>query len=125
MVVFFLFCYFITAAAVNYYKLKKLKELEVQFLIGSLYFQQLKYQMIEMLKIVYEKAGETDPKFIEDYKLINISLEAKFNDLGNWWISNLEKSLGYKLKYSSWQELIKRAEPILKEFNLNDSRKRN
>lgn len=124
IVIFFLLCYAVFSLAIGHYTRKKLKQLELQFIVGALHFHQLKYQMHEMLQIVYDKAGESDPQFIQDYKTIKNTLDRKINEMGDAWIKNLEKTVGYKLNFNSWEELIKKAEPFLREFQKNEPRKR-
>ena len=124
-IVFFICLYIFTAILINSYKVAKLKELEIQFIVASIYFEQLRYQMKQILEIVYNEAGENDPSYKDDCDAIQAKLDEKFNQLGDVWIKNLEKTVGYKLKYDNWRDLIKKADLLIKDFKRYESRKRN
>jgi hypothetical protein len=98
-------------------KIEKLKQIEIQFLIGSMYFIEYKFHVLQILEIVYDKASETDPKFKEDYKLIKQKIEEKFEQFGNEWISNLKKTLGYETKYENWADATKYIDGIVKRLH--------
>lgn len=123
-VIFFILSYIVFYFIISFLKFKKLKELELQFIISSLYFYQFKYQIFQILELIYDKADEIDPEYKKDYEKIKISVENRLNAIGDSWILNLQKTLGYNLSYKSWNELIKKAEPLLKQINLDEYRKR-
>lgn len=123
-IIFFICLFLFSSFAINYYKLLKLKELEVQFIVSALYYEQFRYQMHEILEVIYDKASETDPQFKQDFKAIKNKLDEKFNKVGDNWIQNLQKIVGYKLNYSSWRDLIKKADIIIRNYKNHESRKR-
>jgi DNA phosphorothioation-dependent restriction protein DptG len=93
---------------------KNSKKLEAQFLVGSLYLLQYKYHMLQMLELIYEKAGETDPKFLEDYKKIIEKIEQKTDEFGQEWFSGLQNVLEHETKYKNWKEVTKYFNETLK-----------
>ena len=101
----------------NYYL--TLKRMEYQFLFISLSFLKYKYQMLELMKIVYDKASETDAKFSEDYEKINKKIEQLCEQYGDTWIKDLQNSLGYETKYKNWKEATKYIDSLI-EQNKND-----
>lgn len=105
-------------------KKEALQQLEMQFLVGSFYFLQYKSFVLKLLEIVHEKASETDPKFLEDYKKIRETVEIKFNSEGDVWIKNLQKTLGYKTSYDNWEEATRYIEEMIKRIE-DDQRKQN
>jgi hypothetical protein len=90
-----------------------LREIENKFLLASMEFIAFKYQALQILKIAYEKAGESDPQFIKDYEKIKLKIEEKFNMMGDKWISELQDKLGYETKYKNWVEATKYIEDII------------
>lgn len=92
---------------------KMLKNIEYDFLLGIASIEQYKYQALEILKIVYEKAAETDPQFIKDYEKIVKSVENRFEEFGDKWIKNLNNMLGYKTEYQNWREATRYIERLI------------
>ena len=109
-------------------KKKNLKELEIKYLTSSVYLLQFKFQMLEMLKIIYDKAAETDPQFINDYEKIVKSVDNKFEQYANEWIEHLRGTLQHETKYENWQEATRYIEKVLnnnKHKKEDESGKRN
>ena len=106
-------------------RLNNLKELEKKFLMGAANFEQFKYQMLEMLQIIYEKAGEVDRQYIEDYQKIIETTEKKFNQIGDEWVLNIQKTLGYETEYKNWQQATKYINSLISMNKKNEPRKRN
>jgi hypothetical protein len=96
------------------HKHNKLREIEIQFLLGSMHFLQYKYHVLQILEIVHEKAAESDPKFIEDYKIIKEKIEEKYNQFGDEWIKSLKDTLGYETEYKNWYEATKYIDGLVK-----------
>ena len=90
------------------------KKLEAQFLLGSLYFLQYKYHMLQVLELVYEKAAETDEKFVQDYKDIINKIEQKTDQFGEEWFSGLQKAVEHETKYKNWKEVTKYFNEVMK-----------
>ena len=90
------------------------KKLEAQFIIGSLYLLQYKYHMLQMLQIIYDKAAESDPKYIEDYEKIIKAVDEKTDKYGEEWFTDLQKTLEHETKYKNWQEVTKYFKETLK-----------
>lgn len=95
-------------------KKTNLKEIEHKFLIISSYFESNRHQMLEIMKIVYDKAGETDPQFIKDYEKILESINDKMNKIGDQWVNELNNTLGYETKYKNWREATRYIERIVR-----------
>lgn len=70
--------------------------------------------MLQMLELIYEKAGETDPKFLEDYKKIIEKIEQKTDEFGQEWFSGLQNVLEHETKYKNWKEVTKYFNETLK-----------
>jgi len=95
---------------------KNLRELEIRFLLGSAHFISYKYQMLEMLKIIYEKAAETDEQYARDYEKIVETFNAKYSKICDDWIKELNKSLGYETEYKNWEEATKYIDTLMKKI---------
>jgi hypothetical protein len=93
--------------AVERRKSESLREIEGMFLINMMLFQQKKFHALQVLEIIYDKAGELDPQFKKDYEKIKLTTENKFDEICNEMIASLQKSVGYQLEYSSIQEAMK------------------
>lgn len=106
---FFVFMYFIFNIAIKIYVKYEMKQLELAFFKSALEYHSLKYQMLQMLEIIYEKAAENDPEFLKDYENIKKSINKNFEKTCNEFISNLQKTLGYNTPYNNWNELINHA----------------
>jgi len=107
---------------------ENLKKLETKFLLGSAHLLQFKYHMLEMLKIIYDKAAETDEQFSKDYQKIVESVDAKFNQMGDEWIKQLQETVEYELEYKNWEEATKYIDSLMKfikESTKNDTGKGN
>lgn len=91
-----------------------LKELENRFLIGMTFSETYKNQILSILKIVYEKAAETDEQFVKDYEKIVEATEKKFEQFGDEWIKNMNITLGHKTEYQNWREATRYIERLLK-----------
>ncbi len=106
-------------------KKKTLNMLESNFLLGAVSFEQYKHQMLQIMEIVYEKAGESDPQFIKDFEKIKESINKKCDETGNLWVKNVKNSLQRETKYSNWEEAIQFAELVLKKMKNDNSRESN
>lgn len=93
---------------------ENLKQMEHKFLIGMAWTETYKYQVQTILKLVYEKAAESDPQFIQDYENILKASNEKFELFANEWIKNMNETLGYKTEYQNWSEATKYIERLLK-----------
>ena len=85
----------------------KEKELENKFLLGMAWSESYKFQVLEILKIVYNKAAESDEQYAKDYEKIVEMTEKKFEEFGNEWIKNMNEVLGHKTEYKNWKEATK------------------
>ena len=101
-----------------------LKELEKKFLWGTIWTWQYKFQMEQILKIVYEKAGETDEEFIKDYEKIVETMNKKFTSNADEWIKHLNETLGYKTGYQNWEEATRYIERMAKTQETHESERR-
>lgn len=88
-------------------KQEALKELENKFLLGMAWSESYKFQVLEILKIVYNKAAESDEQYAKDYEKIVEMTEKKFEEFGNEWIKNMNEVLGHKTEYKNWKEATK------------------
>ena len=93
-------------------KQKNLKDLESRFLLGSVWLWQYKSQTEEILKIIYEKAGETDEQFTKDYEKIVEAVDKKFKENADRYIQKLNETLGYKTEYQNWDGATKYIEKL-------------
>lgn len=103
---------------------KNLKDLEHKFLWGTIWTWKYKFQMEEMLKIIYEKAGETDPQYIKDYEKIVESVNKKFTSNADELIKHLNETLGYKTEYQNWEEATRYIEKMAKTQETHESERR-
>lgn len=101
-----------------------LKELEKKFLWGTIWTWQYKFQMEQILKIVYEKASETDEQFIKDYEKIVATMNKKFTSNADEWIKHLNETLGYKTEYQNWEEATRYIERMAKTQETHESERR-
>jgi len=67
---------------------------------------QYKYQVLQIINIVYDRASEDDPAYNEERRKVINSIEEKYNSFGNVWINQLKGLLPYDLKYKNWNEAI-------------------
>jgi len=93
---------------------KNLKELEEKFLIGMSWTEAHKFHMQEILKIVYEKAAETDEQFMKDYEKIVKQIDEKVEMFADEWIQNMNETLGHKTEYQNWKEATRYIEKLIK-----------
>lgn len=107
--IFFVLMYFLFAAGIKVYRKNKMEEIEIAFIKAALHYHDLKYQMLQMLEIIYEKASETDPEYLKDYERIKETLDKKFHQTCDEFIADLQKTLGYNTSYKNWDELITQA----------------
>jgi predicted nucleotidyltransferase len=91
-----------------------LKDMEHRFLLAMIHTETYKFQSLEVLKIAYEKAGESDPQFIKDYEKICEVTEKKFEQFGDQWIEHMNNTLGYKTDYQNWKEATRYIEKLVK-----------
>lgn len=117
--------FFYTAYTLGKAKITNERELEIRFLLGVAHIQQLKYQALAILHIVYEKAGETDPKFIEEYDKIVFTTEKKFDEIGDKWVQDLQKVFSYQTKYQNWREATRYINELLSKSKNDGSGKGN
>ena len=103
---------------------KNLKDLEHKFLWGTIWTWQYKFQIEQILKIVYEKAGETDPQFVKDYEKIIETMNKKFTTNADEWIKHLNNTLGYKTNYQNWEEATRYIEKMAKMQEKHESKRR-
>lgn len=125
---------FVSAAFIIFYfesylieekKKKNSNEIEKEFLLATISFEQYRHQMLEIMSMVYEKAGESDPQFTKDFEKIKESINKKCDERGDLWILNLKNSLGRETKYNNWKEATKYTEGIILKVKNADSRKDN
>jgi len=120
--------YFIFSYLFKHFFKSSVKKIEISFLCAALEYHSLKFQMLQMLEIIYNKAAESDPQFLKDYEKIKYSLDKNFTNFCNEYIINLQKTLGNKITYNNWDELIKYAELLYSQSsdkNNYGTRKRN
>ena len=91
-----------------------LKDMEHKFLLAMAQSEVYKFQTLEILKIAYEKAGESDPQFIQDYEKIVEITEKKFEEFGDQWIKHMNNTLGHKTDYQNWKEATRYIEKLVK-----------
>jgi len=106
--------YFLFLSAIKVYKKNKMAELEIAFIKAALHYHDLKFNMLQMLQIIYDKASETDPEYIKNFEKIKESLNKKFNNTCDEFIAELQKTLGYNTSYKNWEELITQATILVK-----------
>lgn len=111
--------FLIESAVLEKKKQKILTELEANFLMSTVHFEQYKYQMLQIMELVYEKAAETDPQFKKDYEKIKASICQKCDDAGDNWIKYIQSVLNKKTDYNNWIEATKYTEGILKKSREN------
>jgi hypothetical protein len=119
---FIILCIFFLFVVWNYLSFQKqkreaLKTIEMQFLFGTMYFISYKENMLKMLEIIYEKAGESDPQFIKDYESIKKKVEEREELLGNQWIKNLRDVLKYETEYENWDQVTKYIKQLSKSID--------
>jgi len=102
----FIACYVMFELGKNIVIRDSFKRIELQFLLGSLYLLQYKYQVLQIINIVYDRASEDDPAYNEERRKVINSIEEKYNSFGNVWINQLKGLLPYDLKYKNWNEAI-------------------
>lgn len=102
----FVTCYIMFEIGKNIVIRDSFKRIELQFLLGSLYLLQYKYQVLQIINIVYDRASEDDPNYNEERKKVLNSIEEKYNSFGNVWINQLKSLLPYDLEYKNWNEAI-------------------
>jgi ketol-acid reductoisomerase len=73
-----------------------------------------KFHMQHLLKIVYEKAAETDEQYMKDYEKIVQQIDEKVNMFADEWIKNMNDTLGHKTEYQNWKEATRYIEKLLK-----------
>jgi hypothetical protein len=95
-------------------KKNNLKELEEKFLIGMAWTEAHKFHMQEILKIVYDKAAETDEQYKKDYEKILQQIDEKVNMFADEWIKNMNETLGHKTEYQNWKEATRYIEKLIK-----------
>ena len=128
VVIFFVLMYFLFISAIKIYVKNKMMEMELSFLKASLEYCQLKFHMLQMLEVVYDKASEIDVEYKKDYEKIKQTLEKKFDETMNEYIKELRESVGYNTPYNNFNELINHAEIIcsmVKNKKNNGTRKGN
>ena len=82
------------------------KNSEKQLLFISMLLLEYKYQAINLMKIVYDKAAEEDEKYVEEGKKVIEKIHEKFTYFGDNWITNLKKNLPYETPYNSWNDAV-------------------
>jgi len=100
---------------------QNLKDMEHRFLLTMASSEEYKFQTLEILRIAYEKAGESDPQFLKDYEKICQTIEKKFEQFGDEWINHMNNTLGYKTEYQNWREATRYIENLVK-INGNQNR---
>lgn len=78
---------------------------------------QYKYQAIQLMEIVYDRASENDSSMINEKKQVINKIHEKFLLFGNEWISDLKKALPYNTEYNNWPEAIEYMEKLLIKDN--------
>jgi len=126
-VIFCLFLVFLISAFLLFQRQKAqaLKTIEIQFLFGTMFYIDFKDNMLKVLEVIYEKAGESDPQFIKDYELIKKKVEERDKALGDQWIKNLQDVLNYKTEYENWEDVTKYIKKLSENIEKNGYRKGN
>jgi len=107
-------------------KRKTLDKVESGFLLSAVSFEQYKHQMLQIMELVYQKAGESDPQFTQDFEKIKQSIIKKCDESGDLLVRNIKNSIERETKYNTWKEAITFTEVMLKRIkNDNGSRKIN
>jgi len=108
----FITCYLI----IDFGKLLVIREsfsrVEKISLLGVMYLLQYKFHALEILRIAYERAGEENPKYLEEYKQVINKVEEKFNFFGDSWVKNMQSIMPYELQYKSWKEAIEHSNKL-------------
>ena len=55
-----------------------------------------------------------DEQFSKDYEKIVESVDAKFNQMGDEWIKQLQETVEYELEYKNWKEATKYIDSLMK-----------
>lgn len=90
---------------------------EKQLLLMSMSLIQYKYECINIIKIVYERAAEEDAKYAVESKQVIDKIHEKFNYFGDEWINQLKKYLPYETKYNNWHEAVEYLEKLINNKN--------
>jgi hypothetical protein len=86
---------------------KYMQELEMRFLLLSSLFIQWRSQAIKILELSYEDAAYRDLKYQEEFKLVKIKIEQKYQELGEQYVKRITDMLPYKPAYKNWDEAVK------------------
>jgi hypothetical protein len=86
---------------------------EKQLLMISMSLIQYKYECINIIKIVYERAAEDDPKYLEESKKVIEKIHEKFNYFGDEWIKQIKSYLPYETQYNTWYEAVEYLEKLI------------
>lgn len=108
----FVFCYFFIELGKKVLILDSFKKMEYSFLLAAINLLQYKFHAIELMKIVYDRAGEEDPKYLEEKKLVITKIEEKYEYFGNEWIIKMKSIFPYNLEYNNWKEAIEYANKL-------------
>jgi hypothetical protein len=101
-----------------------LRQVEIQFLIGSIYFLKYKHQMNSLLEIIYQKSAENDPQFMEDFDKIKLKTDEKIKEFGDEWINNLKKTIGFETDYKNWEEATKYIDEFISRLQKSEPAQR-
>lgn len=74
-----------------------------------------KYQIIEIIKIVYEKAAESDDDKNKELKEVINKIHEKYNLFSNMFIQEIISFLPYETEYNNWQQAMEYIERLIKE----------
>lgn len=86
---------------------------EKKLLLMSMSLIQYKYECINIIKIVYERAAEEDTKYIDEANKVISKIHEKFNYFGDEWIKQIKNYLPYETKYNNWQEAVEYLEKLI------------
>ena len=108
----FVTCYILIELGKNIVIKESFIKIEHRFLLGAIHLLQYKYHALQLMDIVYERAAEEDPKYLEEKKQVLNKIEQKFDLFCNLWIAEMQKILPYNLQYKNWKEALEYADKL-------------
>jgi hypothetical protein len=108
----FVACYIFIELGKNILIKESFVKMEHRFLLGAINLLQYKYQALQLMEIVYERAAEDDPKYLEEKKQVLNKIEEKYDLFANLWIVEMQKIVPYNLQYKNWKEALEYADKL-------------
>lgn len=108
----FITCYFLIELGKNIVIKSHFIEMEHKFLLAAINLLQYKFQAIELMKVVYDRSAEDDPKYIEEKKQVIAKIEEKYQLFGDDWVKRMQTIFPYNLNYNNWKEAIEYANKL-------------